>query len=143
MTMSHILVGIDGSPCSKIALRFAAEEGALRGNPLRIVCAWHVPVPLYAGGSIAIPLDSDVYLDSARASAEAEIREVLGSDGAARAELVMREGSAAPILLEESADAAMLVVGSRGRGGFSGLLLGSVSQQCAAHASCPVTIVHR
>lgn len=86
-------------------------------------------------------LDADIYLDAARESADEEIQEVLG-DGAAQAELVMREGSAAQILMEESANASMLVIGSRGRGGFSGLVLGSVSQQCAAHAKCPVTIVH-
>ncbi len=135
-----IVAGIDGSSNSKVALKFAAEEAAVRNEPLRIVCVWHVPVPLYTGGSFAV-LDADIYLDAARESADKEIQEVLG-EGAAQAELVMREGSAAQILMEESANASMLVIGSRGRGGFSGLVLGSVSQQCAAHAKCPVTIVH-
>jgi nucleotide-binding universal stress UspA family protein len=140
--MSHIVVGIDGSSCSKHALRFAAEEASLRAESLRVVCAWQVPVGVYMGSNIAPVLDPTGFSARARESAEKEIDEVLGSPANSSTELRVREGNAVKILVEESGDTSMLVVGSRGRGGFGGLLLGSVSQQCAAHSRCPVTIVH-
>jgi nucleotide-binding universal stress UspA family protein len=141
--MGHIVVGIDGSSCSRRALRFAAEEARLRGESLRVVSAWQVPVSMYMGSNIAPVLDPSGFSAWAREGAEKEIDEVLGSPADSSIELRMREGNAAKILVEESGDASMLVVGSRGRGGFAGLLLGSVSQQCAAHARCPVTVVHQ
>ncbi|MFL6049843.1 MAG: universal stress protein, partial [Gaiellales bacterium] len=73
--------------------------------------------------------------------AHQELVEVLGADRAGAIEVAVRDGNAAEALLEESREAEMLVVGSRGHGGFAGLLLGSVSQQCAAHATCPVVVV--
>jgi nucleotide-binding universal stress UspA family protein len=68
---------------------------------------------------------------------------VLGDDPGVVVELLVEEGSAARVLIRESENAELLVVGSRGHGGFVGLLLGSVGQQCAAHARCPVVIVHK
>jgi nucleotide-binding universal stress UspA family protein len=141
--MGHIVVGIDGSPCSRHALRFAADEARLRGESLRVVIAWQVPVAVYMGSSIAPVLDSAGFSALAREGAKKEIAEVLGSQADPPVELEMHEGNAAKILVEESGAASMLVVGSRGRGGFAGLLLGSVSQQCVAHARCPVTVVHQ
>ena len=140
--MSHIVVGVDGSECSKPAFRFAAEEAALRGEPLRVVSVWQVPVTVYSGPVSAVPLDPKIYADAARGAAQKQIDEGAGSAGEVEVELVVREGGAAHVLIEESSSATMLVVGSRGHGGFAGLLLGSVSQQCAAHARCPVVIVH-
>jgi nucleotide-binding universal stress UspA family protein len=140
--MSHIVVGVDGSEGSKPALRFAVEEAALRGDSVRAVCVWQVPVALYAGSAYAATIEPKIYSDTSRDAARQQIDEVVGSGAKAEVELVVREGGAAHVLVEESADAAMLVVGSRGHGGFAGLLLGSVSQQCATHARCPVTIVH-
>jgi nucleotide-binding universal stress UspA family protein len=140
--MSHIVVGVDGSEGSKPALRFAVEEAALRGDSVRAVCVWQVPVALYAGSAYAATIEPKIYSDTSRDAARQQIDEVVGSGAKAEVDLVVREGGAAHVLVEESADAAMLVVGSRGHGGFAGLLLGSVSQQCAAHARCPVTIVH-
>lgn len=139
--MGHIVVGIDGSDGSRAALGFAAAEAKLRGDTLRAVAAWHVPAPLYAGSGF-LPATSDEALrDAAREAAEQELRELLAGAGV-EADLVVREGNAAHVLIEASQGATMLVVGSRGHGGFAGLLLGSVSQQCAAHAACPVAIVH-
>jgi nucleotide-binding universal stress UspA family protein len=140
--MSHIVVGVDGSECSKPALRFAIEEAALRGESVRAVCVWQVPVPLYAGSAYAATVEPKIYSDAARDAAQQQVDDAVGSGAKAKVELVVREGGTAQVLVEESADASMLVVGSRGHGGFAGLLLGSVSQQCAAHARCPVTIVH-
>lgn len=140
--MSFVVVGLDGSPCSKHALRFAAEEARLRGAQLRAVCAWQVPVGVYMGSNMIPTLDPAEFSAFVRDAAQKEIHEVLGSPPEFPVDLRLREGNAARVLLEESRDAAMLVVGSRGHGGFAGLLLGSVSQQCAAHSRCPVTIVH-
>ena len=140
--MSHIVVGVDGSECSKPALRFAIDEAALRGESVRAVCAWQVPVALYAGSAYAATVQPEIYSDSAQEAARRQVDEVVGAGAKAEVELILREGGAAHMLVEESADATMLVVGSRGHGGFTGLLLGSVSHQCASHAHCPVTIVH-
>lgn len=137
-----IVVGVDGSEGARHALEFAVEEAAVRDSDLRIVCAWHIPTQFFAGGLITAPLDVDAYESSTRAAAERQIEAVLESrQEQLRHELVMREGNAAVVLVEESERAELLVVGSRGHGGFSSLLLGSVSQQCAAHALCPVAIV--
>jgi nucleotide-binding universal stress UspA family protein len=141
--MSQIVVGMDGSSSSRHALRFAAGEARLRAEQLRVVCAWQVPVSVYVGSNIAPVLDPAGFSASARETAQSEIDEVLGSPADPPVDLMLREGNPSRVLVEESRDATMLVVGSRGHGGFAGLLLGSVSQQCAAHAQCPVTIVHQ
>jgi nucleotide-binding universal stress UspA family protein len=134
-----IVVGIDGSQGSEAALRFAAREAELRSVPLRAVSAWYVPSGVYAGGFVPT-VDSLDYRTWQRETAERQLGDVLGGDRA-EVELVVTEGSPAAVLLDESEAAELLVVGSRGHGGFAGLLLGSVSQQCAAHARCPVVIV--
>jgi nucleotide-binding universal stress UspA family protein len=136
-----IVVGIDGSEGSERALEFAAGEAALRRRGLRIVSAWHVPTSLYAQGFFVSPEVASGFEQSARASAEAQAAEVLQGHPEVISELLVCERLPAKVLIEQSAEAEMLVVGSRGLGGFRGLLLGSVSQQCAQHARCPVVIV--
>jgi nucleotide-binding universal stress UspA family protein len=140
--MAGIVVGIDGSEGSREALRFAAAEARLRNEHLRVVSAWHVPTALYAGAGsgFVAPVEEEDLSRATRQAVEAELAEVLGAD--ADVDVIMREGNAAHVLIEESTDATLLVVGSRGHGGFTGLLIGSVGQQCAAHARCPVVIVH-
>ena len=86
-------------------------------------------------------LDLDTLRQGAGDIAEQQVVDVMGAERANAVEVVIREGNAAQALLAESHGAEMLVVGSRGHGGFAGLLLGSVSQQCTAHASCPVVVV--
>lgn len=135
-----IVVGIDGSAGSRAALRFAAEEAELRRAVLTVVSVWHVPAGVYLQPTY-VELDLDVLQQAAREVAEQEIADVMGAERAKGVELLMRQGNPAQALLEASHEAEMLVVGSRGHGGFAGLLLGSVSQQCAAHASCPVVVV--
>ena len=139
--MAGIVVGIDGSSCSRAALRFASREAELRKEPLRAVCVWHTPTAAYAGGGFIPELGEETYRSGARKMAEDELAEVLGANGEVTHGVELREGNAAEALIEASRDASMLVVGSRGRGGFTKLLLGSVSQQCAGHARCPVVIV--
>ena len=136
---ARIVVGVDGSDGASAALRWAVEEAALRHAALDAVSAWHIP---YAAGSPAIGLVIDP--DEERTYAHEQLEEVIGAIGAhpgVEINRVVVEGGAARALIEAAAGADLLVVGSRGRGGFKGLLLGSVSQQCIHHASCPVVVV--
>jgi nucleotide-binding universal stress UspA family protein len=140
--MSTIVVGVDGSPGALDALRFALTEARLRGAGVRAVAVWHVPVATYAGGYG--PGDSEVWNDLEQAARD-RVRRALDEVGdlvaSVDTETVVREGSPPQVLLEEAQDADLLVLGTRGLGGFRGLLLGSVSQQCAHHTSCPLVIV--
>lgn len=138
-----IVVGVDHSPGARAALVFAEEEALLRGATLHAVHAWQYS---YIGSTDmegAIP-STAADLHKLRAAAEtpleASIREALPASDL-RIERRVVEGVPAGVLVEASRDADLLVVGSRGRGGFAQLLLGSVSQQCAHHAECPVVIV--
>jgi nucleotide-binding universal stress UspA family protein len=136
-----IVVGVDGSKCSHSALRFALEEARIRKAKLRVVVVWHVPLAAYGAGWAPPPPH---LTEDSEAAAKEVLDEALHlakeGDGVEIEPLVL-EGQPADVLVEASAEAEMLVVGSRGRGGFRELLLGSVSQQCAHHARCPVTIV--
>ncbi len=135
--MSLIVVGVDGSEASKRALSWAIEEGRLRQAKVRAVHAWQYPVSdAWAGVPVNI---YDVLEESAKAQLAAIVAEA-GAD-AEGVEQVVVLGAAAPGLLDASRDADLLVVGSRGLGGFKGLLIGSVSQQCVHHAPCPVVVI--
>ncbi len=137
--MGVIIVGVDGSPGSLEALRFAIEEARIRGDEVRAVIAWHVPAAAYDSGLIPVPVDPEDYRKIAEETLARSLAEVEAGDVTVTP--LTREGQAADVLVAESKDADLLVVGSRGLGGFKGLLLGSVSQQCAHHAACPVAIV--
>jgi nucleotide-binding universal stress UspA family protein len=134
-----IVVGTDGSDGSKTAVRWAAREAERRGALLRIVHAfdweWH-SARYSIGGE---------YLNEARQHADAVVAnatdEARAVAPAIRIQADALIGNAAPQLLEIAADADLLVVGNRGRGGFASLLLGSVSQRLALHAPCPVVVV--
>ena len=138
--MEHIVVGVDGSRGARAALRFAVAEAELRQACVRAVMAWHLP---YYGGmaGMPLPLDPEGIEDAFRSDLDALVDEADASSLPAPVERVLVQGTPAAVLLDHAADASLLVVGSRGRGGFVGLLLGSVSQQVAAHAPCPVVIV--
>jgi len=142
--MAVIIVGVDGSEESKEALRWAIEEAQLRRATLRAVHAWTVQA-VYVHGYAPPPelFDRDLARDRAVQTLDAVVAEVAGEDPPVRVERVTSEGSAAQVLVEAAKDADLLVVGSRGRGDFAGLLLGSVSHQCAHHARCAVVIVRR
>lgn len=139
--MQKIVVGVDNSPGARRALEWALDEAVLRDATVVAVHAWQLPyvvsTPL---GVVSVPVDDD-----ATAEAEAELAAVIDEVAAAhpttKVERQVVLGSPAAVLIEEGADAALIVVGSRGRGGFAGLLLGSVSHQLAHHAPCPVVIV--
>lgn len=140
-----IVVGIDGSEGSKAALAWAIEEARLRQAPLTALTAWSIP-PIAVAYGLASSIDEE-FLESVRTAASGLLDDVLaGFDQEVEGidlHTVVAEGRAVEVLVEASGDAELLVVGSRGLGGFKELLLGSVSHQCAQHARCPVVIVRQ
>lgn len=136
---ARIVVGVDGSPESKAALRWAAAMAQRTGAIIDAVTVWSVPVTYSwdASGSYSIDWQGD-----AEKSVIASVDDVFGSSRPVGLRTFAVEGDPTHKLVQHAAGAQMLVVGSRGRGGFMGLLLGSVSSKCAAHATCPVLIVH-
>ena len=135
-----IVVGVDGSVGSQRALEWAAREAVLRGAELVAVHAWHFPpaayVPYVPSASITVGL-----MEETAEKVLAETEAAIDMPPGLVINHVVVEGMPAHMLVEQAQGAELLVVGSRGLGGFSGLLLGSVSQQCAHHAPCPVVIV--
>lgn len=132
----RIVVGVDGSESAQVALRWAVDEARRRGATLEVVHAWRrIPVTDYfvhepePGGSARF---AQAVLDQA-----VDAEDTTG----VTVERKLVPGTGAYALIHEGKGAALLVVGSRGRGGFGGLLLGSVSQQAAHHAPCPVVII--
>lgn len=139
--MARIVVGIDGSENSKHALRWALDEARLRDASLRVVYAWTMPVYVGYGVPPAAVINPASLAEAASERVDKTVGEVIGEAEDVQIERKAVEGMAAQTLVEEADGADLLVVGSRGHGGFAGLLLGSVSQQCAHHAPCPVVIV--
>jgi nucleotide-binding universal stress UspA family protein len=139
-----IVVGVDGSEGSLEALRWAADEARLRGAKLVAVHAWSAP---YApampgiGEPAALPVDRTVVQQAADEALEASLREAGVPREGIELERAVVEDSPAYALLDQAKDADLLVVGSRGHGRIAGALLGSISQQVAQHAPCPVVIV--
>jgi len=140
-TWKTILVGVDGSRGSRKALAWAAAEAADHGADLIVINVWERQVPP-PSGSGSVPLGEAP--DAGGGAADELVRiikEELGDDPPVLAQPVVKHGRPAEVLIEESAGADLLVVGTRGHGGFAGLVLGSVSQHVAAYAQCPVTVV--
>jgi nucleotide-binding universal stress UspA family protein len=140
----EVVVGIDGSPPSRKALEFAVEHASLSGLRLRVLHAWEMPAVLsptthetFSAGEIL----RDFKGAASRGTAEM-VAGVAQEWPDVRVEQEVVQGMAAKRLIEVSENAALLVVGSRGHGGFVGLLLGSVSNYVGHHAKCPVVIVH-
>lgn len=139
--VGHIIVGVDGSDHSVHALTWAATEARLRGVTLRAVTTFSVGF-LSTGYEIALPDRGDLkaatqtMLDAALDT----VRETGGLDGV-DVESVVLEGHAGERLIALSDGAEMVIVGSRGRGGFVGALMGSVTTYVVNHASCPVVVV--
>jgi nucleotide-binding universal stress UspA family protein len=156
MFMGTIVVGVDGSRGSDAALRWAVAEAQLRGSTVRVLHAYHPPqraltgAGLGAAGGMALPAVSTEDGDKLRRAVETEARNLIeealrradvDSIEGVEIERVAVAGSPAQTVIESARGAELLVLGSRGRGGFLGLLLGSVSQQCAQHPPCPVVIL--
>ena len=140
--MPGILVGIDGSAHSQLALEWAAKEAGLRHTSLTVLTVYH-GVAGFWGGTLHYAGD-EALVDKGRQAAQAETDKVMTSLGDARPASVTvkaTEGIPAEEILIAGADADLIVLGSRGGGGFSRLLLGSVSSNVVEHAQVPVTIV--
>jgi nucleotide-binding universal stress UspA family protein len=133
----RIVVGVDGSSPSIDALRWAARIGTALGLEIDAVTSWEYPISYGMGGLLDYRPDTDAtqVLAEALTTAFGDTR----PDGLRR---LVAEGHPAKVLLDASSEAEMLVVGSRGHGGFVGQLLGSVSAPCAEHATCPVVVIH-
>ncbi|MEW6470877.1 MAG: universal stress protein [Actinomycetota bacterium] len=136
--MERIIVGVDGSETAQEALRWAVEEARRRNATVEAVYAWHQPFA--AGYAEMAEINIDAYSKEAQQILDATV-DAVDATGIAPVERKLVTGNAASALVEEAKGADLLVVGSRGRGGFAGLLLGSVSQQVAHHAPCPVVII--
>lgn len=133
----RIVVGVDGSPSSRTALRWAARIAEATGARIEATTTWDYP-PTYGA-----PVDPSWRPDiDARTVLDDTLAAVFGDHRPPGLEAVVVHGQARIVLLNASEGAEMLVVGSRGHGGFAGLLLGSVSSACAEHAHCPVLVVH-
>ena len=139
--MGTIVVGVDGSRHSLAALRWAVHEAALRGAEVRAVYVWPWPYERTELGHLAGELVQVPEEHAAQRDLDAAI-ETAGVDGASLVRRQVLTGAPSRRLIELAADAELLVLGARGHGGFAGLLLGSVSAQCAQGAACPVVIVH-
>ena len=142
-TASRIVVGVDGSPGSRIALVWAINQARLTGATVEAVTAWRDPARYgTAYGWAAAAFEGDTYatvmakvLDDTIAAAAAQMR--------APVTVLPRvvQGHPVDALLEAATGARLLVVGSRGHGTFAGIMTGSVSQHCVQHAPCPVVVV--
>lgn len=122
MPAGPVVIGYDGSPASETALDFGLGHASRHGLDVRVVAAQPASTELHR-------------------ITEAELREAVHSRGAHDAELIQITGHPAEHLLRLAADASLIVLGARGRGGFSGMLIGSVSQTVLHHADCPVAVI--
>ena len=136
--MNGVVVGVDGSPGSATALLFALEEARLRGTTLHVVWAWQVPAMTYTVDADIADLSAEVETQAGKAL-DAALADL--DVGDVPLEEHVLEGHPAGVLLDAGAGADLLVVGSRGQGGFARLLLGSVGHEVAQHAPCPTVIV--
>jgi len=135
----RIVVGVDGSDPSKAALAWAIRQGTLTGATVEAVIAWELPVN-YGTPAPLMPPRTDVE-EAAREVIALAVADVSSPDQQVTIRCKVVEGNAPRVLLDASAEADLLVVGSRGHGGFVEALLGSVGQHCVHHATCPVVVI--
>ncbi|MBW4095371.1 MAG: universal stress protein [Acidobacteria bacterium] len=133
----RIVVGVDGSPASILALQWAQTMGTALGATVSAVTVWHLDVA-YTPYTLT---DWDPE-GLAEETLQTALTQAYGDQRPQGLSARIVRGRPAEVLIKEGESARMLVVGSRGHGGFAGLLLGSVSAACAEHASCPVLIIH-
>lgn len=134
----RIVVGVDGSESSKAALRWAIRQAKLTGVSVDAVTAWRYPAGY---GLAALGEDAADFEDEAEKTLAGALADVSGLEPTVSIRPQVTEGLAATVLLRAASGADLLVMGSRGRGGFASTLLGSVSLNCVLHAHCPVLIL--
>lgn len=138
---SSVVVGIDGSAGSRAALKWAAGYASATGATIRAVNAWHYPqAGLVPAGPEPRAITAEVRADR-QATLDEVVADVFGSSDPDGVTTVIAYGHPAPVLVEQSAAADLLVVGQRGHGAFTGMVLGSVSIHCVTSARCPVVVV--
>jgi nucleotide-binding universal stress UspA family protein len=140
---SRIVVGVDGSDGSVAALRWALGEARLRGAGVEVIHSWDYPYLAYTEvtGMAAGVVSREDLEKVGQEVLQATIDRVAGEASGIDVRPVVMQGGAAATLLQAAVGADLLVVGTRGHGGFTGLLLGSVSQHAVHHAPCPVVVV--
>jgi nucleotide-binding universal stress UspA family protein len=136
----RIVVGVDGSAESAAALEWAVDEARRRGATVEVVHSWHLPT---YDATLPITLEPGPFEEGARLTLDRALDDVTPADGAPKIESRLLCGPAGPELVDAAKGADLLVVGSRGHGGFVGMLLGSVSQYVLHHAPCPVVVIHQ
>ncbi len=140
---SRIVVGVDGSRSSRTALRWAVQQAELTGATVDAVIAWHYPASFGTYGWAPVPTDEDraQFSKMAERTLADAISKVVDPSSDVTVRQHVAQGNPAQVILDAASDAELLVVGSRGQGGFAGALLGSVSQHCVHHAHCPVVVI--
>jgi nucleotide-binding universal stress UspA family protein len=138
----RIVVGVDGSPSCWSAFRWAVRQAQLTGGTVDAVIAWHYPAATggYGWGPVGMMDDAD-YGEIAAGTLADTIASTVDPHSDVRIRQLVVLDIPAPALLRAAAGADLLVLGSRGHGGFAGALLGSVSQHCVHHAPCPVVVI--
>ncbi|MFD5573864.1 universal stress protein [Streptomyces cadmiisoli] len=136
----RVVVGVDGSPSSYAALRWADRYARRVGGVVEAVHAWDTPSAIGWSGPAVDPAFD---LEQARERFARELGSVFPDELPAGLRQELVEGDPSEVLIRASQGAELLVVGSRGRGGFARAMLGSVSQRCAQHAACPVVVVRQ
>ena len=137
----RVVVGVDGSPGSLHALAWAGREARVRNATLEVVAAWTYPTLVLLVPVAPDPPQVKILRKHAREMIERDLEKVADDVAGVDVDVRILEGDTSAVLLERAQGADLLVVGSRGLGGFRGLLLGSVSQQCVQHATPPVVVV--
>ncbi|MYS18854.1 MULTISPECIES: universal stress protein [unclassified Streptomyces] len=136
----RIVVGVDGSEPSLLALRWAARQAALTGSSVEAVMAWELPGAVGWAGLPELPADLDLEEPARKALFEAVATALPGEQAAPLSQVVVM-GNAAQAILDRAVGAELVVVGVRGHGTFRATLLGSVSHTVTLHAPCPVVVV--
>jgi nucleotide-binding universal stress UspA family protein len=141
-SVPHVVVGVDGSAESIGALKWAAGYAAATGATVTALLSWHYPA---AAGIAPVGLAPKAVSDEVRAHMEETLdkalSEAFGTPAPDNVKTKLAYGHPAPVLVEESRQADLLVVGHRGHGAFTGMLVGSVSMHCVTNAACPVVVV--
>lgn len=140
-TGDRIIVGVDGSDHSKEALREGARLAQALDAPVQAIACWHEPSVHAASYRYIEELKPETFRAHCQHMLESTLEEVFGQDRPARLSTRLLHGRPAELLVEESNNARMLVVGARGAGGILGMILGSVSSALVSHAHCPVLVV--